>query len=253
MAENITIALSGKGGVGKSTIAALLTRALVERKKGSVLAVDADPNSCLGDYLGLKVEATIGDVREEIQQSITDIPPGMTKERWVNYSIMEALVESKGLDMITMGRQEGPGCYCYINNLLRGFQDSMQKSYQYTVIDNEAGMEHLSRRTGRTVDYLFIVSDLSMPGIKAAARINQLSQELKLVKGNRYLVLNKVNGSIPDEITKVIDEIGLDVVAQIPVDEDLTSVILSGGGLMESPAQCGALDAVFGLRDSLKL
>jgi len=152
MPDHTIIALSGKGGVGKTTVAALLIRALKEKEEGAVFAVDADPNSCLADYLGFEYEETVGGIREDTLKNISNIPAGMTKERWLNYRMQQCLVESTGIDLLVMGRQEGPGCYCYVNNVLREYGDTMYRNYRYTVIDNEAGMEHLSRRTTRKMD-----------------------------------------------------------------------------------------------------
>ncbi|HID11122.1 MAG TPA: carbon monoxide dehydrogenase, partial [Candidatus Latescibacteria bacterium] len=140
------VAVSGKGGTGKTTIAALLVRKLM-RMDGPVLAVDADPNSNLGEQLGMEVGETIGDIREEVLEE--ELPPGMTKDRYLELRIQETLTEGEGVDLLTMGRPEGPGCYCYVNHLLRGFLDRLSKNYRHIVVDNEAGMEHLSRRTTR--------------------------------------------------------------------------------------------------------
>jgi len=190
------IALSGKGGVGKTVIAALLIKVLRDSGNGAVFAVDADPNSCLADYLGLTVDETIGNIREETLKNIGKIPAGMTKDRWISCRVQECIVESTGVDLLVMGRPEGPGCYCYVNNILRNFMDSYSPNYPYTVIDNEAGMEHLSRRTARKIDYLLIVSDLTPAGLKAALRIRELSCELNLVVGRAGLVLNRADSPL---------------------------------------------------------
>jgi CO dehydrogenase maturation factor len=188
----MVIAISGKGGVGKTTLAALTIRWLKERGKGPVLAVDADPNSNLNEHLGLPVAETIGDIREETQAALQNLPPSMTKEMYLSMRIQECIVESRGLDLLSMGRQEGPGCYCYINHLLRGYLDGLHKHYAHVVIDNEAGMEHLSRRTTQNVDALLVVSDLSQVGLQAAGRIRDLARKLQLKVGHSYLVLNRV-------------------------------------------------------------
>ena len=130
MPEHATIAVSGKGGVGKTTVAALLVKVLMDRNNGAVFAVDADPNSCLADYLGLTVEGNIGSVREEVIENISNIPAGMTKERWITMKVQDCIVESTGIDLIELGRPEGPGCYCYINNLLREYEASVHKNYR---------------------------------------------------------------------------------------------------------------------------
>lgn len=253
MPEHTTIALSGKGGVGKTTVAALLVKVLIDKGNGAIFTVDADPNSCLADYLGVEVENTIGGIREETQQNITAIPPGMTKERWINYRIQECLVESKGMDLIEMGRSEGPGCYCYVNNLLRDYQDSMQKNYRYTIIDNEAGMEHLSRRTTRSIDHLLIVSDLSVPGLKAASRIRDLTGELKLVKNHMNLFLNKAEESVMKERSGLINETGLHVAGNMPSDPLLGNLGITYNSLMDIPEDSSALKAVQDLVSTMGL
>ncbi len=244
MSKSSTIALSGKGGVGKTTIAALLIKVLRDRGDGAVFAIDADPNSCLADYLGLKVEETIGSIREDILNNISNIPPSMTKERWINYRVQECIVESKGVDLLEMGRPEGPGCYCYVNNLLREYEGSMHRNYRYTVIDNEAGMEHLSRRSTQTIDYLLIVSDITIPGIKAAGRIKELSRNLKFVAKNICLVLNRVNEPISEKILHLIEKTGLEVLGRIPTDNLLEEFGNTDRSFLDIKEESEALRAV---------
>ncbi len=251
MSEHAMIALSGKGGVGKTTIAALLIKVLRDRGEGAVFAVDADPNSCLADYLGLEVEWSIGSLREDIIKSITDIPQGMTKERWINYRVQECIVESTGMDLLEMGRPEGPGCYCYINDLLRDYAGSVNRNYRYIVIDNEAGMEHLSRRSAETIDYLLIVSDLTTSGLKAATRIRDMSRELNLVTRHTGLILNYIEDSLLKERSGKVEETGLEVLGQVPADPILEKFGFSDGSLLDIPEESVALKAVRDL--SLKL
>ncbi len=251
MTEHTTIALSGKGGVGKTSVAALLVKVLRERGDGAVFAVDADPNSCLAEYLGLTVEENLGAIREEIIKNISNIPAGMTKERWRNYRVQECLVESTGMDFLEMGRPEGPGCYCYINNLIREYEASVNRNYRYTVIDNEAGMEHLSRRTSKTIDFLFIVSDLTIPGLKAATRIRDMSQELNLVTHNTGLILNHVEDSLFKEMYQLIEETGLDIVGHLPEDPFLQRFGLDSNSLLDISEESPALRAVRDITKSL--
>lgn len=253
MPNNTIIALSGKGGVGKTTVAALLIRALKAKENGPVFAVDGDPNSCLGDYLGLVVEETVGGIREDTRRNITDIPAGMTKERWINYRMQDCLVESKGLDLIEMGRQEGPSCYCYVNNLLRDYSDKMYRNYRYTVIDNEAGMEHLSRRTTRKIDLLLIVSDLTNVGLKAASRISDLSGDLDLTISRKGIIVNRANSDVFEERSPLIEKMGLDVLGRIPVDPNLDDTLFSGGSLFDIPDDSPSLLAVKDIAESLSL
>ncbi len=253
MPESFTIAVSGKGGVGKTTTAALLIKALQERGNGAVLAVDADPNSTLADYLGLAVEHNIGAIREKIITDISQIPAGMTKERWIHFCVQECIVESIGVDLIEMGRPEGPGCYCYINNLLREYEQAVHKNYRYTVIDNEAGMEHLSRRSNQTIDYLLIVSDLSVPGLKAAKRIRDISRELNLVTRNTGLVLNHAEESQALARHQLIQDIGLEVLGTIPDDPVIRDLGSHEGSLMTIPWDSIALEAARNLLAALNL
>ncbi len=253
MSENVTIALSGKGGVGKTTVAALLIRALRDKHDGAVFAVDADPNSCLADYLGLTVEENLGSIREDIIKNISNVPSGMTKERWIKYRVQECIVESSGVDLLEMGQPEGPGCYCYINNLIREYEGAVNQNYRYTVIDNEAGMEHLSRRTSRTIDYLLIVSDLTSPGLKAAARIKNMSRKLDLVTHYTGLILNRADDSSIEDRDEIIKETGLEVFGRIPTDPLLGKFDSNSGSALNIPKESPALKAVQDLILRLKL
>jgi CO dehydrogenase maturation factor len=188
-----TIAVSGKGGSGKTTIAAMMVRYLVEHEKnGAVLAVDADPNSCLGLTLGIEPEGIIADIREE---AISKSPnnPGVDRLRKVEYGIQQAITEANGFDLLTMGRPEGPSCYCAVNNMLRKFLDKLSSQYKYVVIDNEAGMEHLSRRTTNNVDFLFVVAEQTPVGELTAGRILELTQKLPIIVKQKRIVWNKMN------------------------------------------------------------
>jgi CO dehydrogenase maturation factor len=186
-----TIAVSGKGGSGKTTITAMMIRYLIEQKgSGPVLAVDADPNSCLGLMLGVAPAGTVADIREDARSKKTD-SSGTDKLRSVEYAIQQAVTESKGFDLLTMGRPEGPSCYCAVNNMLRKFLDTLGSQYRYVVVDNEAGMEHLSRRTTNKVDYLCIVAEQSPVGLVTARRILTLTQKLPIEVKKIGLIWNK--------------------------------------------------------------
>lgn len=217
-----TIALSGKGGSGKSTIAALSIRYLTEELKKTVLAVDADPNSCLGMELGVNVEGSVSDIREDIIKKKTVFPLGMSKEAYIDYCIEESIVENNGYDLLTMGRPEGPKCYCYVNNLLRKYLDNAASAYPFVVIDNEAGMEHLSRRTTNDVDLLLIAAEPTMVGINSIERIKKITEELPINIKRKALVINRVHDSkINENIKKRIDGSGLEVVLQLPFDHEI--------------------------------
>jgi CO dehydrogenase maturation factor len=236
-----TIAITGKGGTGKTTFASLLIKHL-SSENGAILAVDADPNSNLDARLGLHVQQTIGDLREDLLKE--SFPAGVAKSELIEYQIRLALVEGKTFDLIAMGRPEGPGCYCYINNVLRDVLDRLSVNYDYVVIDNEAGMEHLSRRTTRDVDVLFIMSDVTTLGITTASRIKKLSEDLRLVVGKTFLVLNEVKNAIPKSIESQIQQQDLDLIGAIPVDTLVEEYALNGRSFFELPSDSVAFNAV---------
>ncbi len=183
-------AFAGKGGVGKTTISGMLVRYLIEKgMKGPILAVDADPNANLNEVLGVESYATIGDARETMKEVV---PAGMTKETWMELKIHESLVESKGFDLLVMGRPEGQGCYCAANSLVKKHIEVLRENYASVVVDNEAGMEHMSRLVTQDVDHLFVVSDATSRGLMTAARILELAEELKLRIGNARVIVNRV-------------------------------------------------------------
>ena len=216
-----TLAISGKGGTGKTTIAASIIRWLNENLSTSVLAVDADSNVNLNDILGIEIKETIGGIREEMKALAETLPGGMTKQQFLEYKIQSSLVETPHFDFIAMGRPEGPGCYCYANNLLRDILSQISANYEYIVIDNEAGMEHLSRRTAQNIDFLLIISDPSVRGIQAAGKINKLVKELDTRVKERYLILNRLRPPVPEEIKIKIEKEGLRLLASLPEDEKL--------------------------------
>lgn len=200
-----TVAVAGKGGVGKTTFSALAVRHLHETTREVVLAVDADPNSNLAGKLGTEPGRTLGSIREELMSLGEEPPPGMSKPEYIDYQVKLALKEGDGFDLVTMGRQEGPGCYCFVNNLLRNVVDSLSAKYQYVVVDNEAGMEHLSRRTTRATDVLFVISDASKASLDAASRIASLADEMGIKVGNKALVRNLADPSEPDAVSEPVD------------------------------------------------
>src|SRR3990167_7452849 len=188
MAFNIAVA--GKGGTGKSTLSALIIRYITEELDKPVSAVDADPNASLGALLGLHVQSTIADIREDIVEKKVDFS-GMSKDRYIEYSI----IEKDKYDLLTMGRPEGPKCYCYVNNLLRKYLDKVGTTYPFIVTDNEAGMEHLSRRTTNNVDLLLIVSEPTIVGALTIQRILKLADSLPITIRKKLCVLNQVQKS----------------------------------------------------------
>lgn len=221
--------MAGKGGTGKTTIAASLARLIRERTGKSVLAVDADPNSNLGELLGFEPARSIGDILDDICANPEKVPAGMTKDRFIEFKVQSSVVEGEGIDLLTMGRPEGPGCYCYVNNVLRGVMEKLLKDYDYVIIDNEAGLEHLSRRTTRKADTLLVVSDASAVGLKAAARIQGLVRELKIDVKNRLLLVNRSHKDIGKEKVK---ESGLMYLGMIPEDALVAERSASGASIM---------------------
>jgi CO dehydrogenase maturation factor len=213
-----TIAISGKGGVGKSTIAALIVRCLNEAGQTSVLAVDGDANVNLNDLLGVEIQESVGNIREEMRECVSHLPGGMSKQQFLEYKIHQSLVESEPFDLITMGRPEGPGCYCYANNLLREILQTLSENYCYVIIDNEAGMEHLSRRTTMHVDRLLIVSDPSVRGIQTAGRISRLIKELDTRVKEKFLIINRVQTPLTTAIEEQIKTEGLELLGTLPED-----------------------------------
>ena len=248
------IALAGKGGTGKTTIAGLTVRYIIARKKMPVLAVDADSNSCLNEVLGVDVHATMGKLREESLQTIrsgADRPGGMSMEQIFDYQVQQSLIESKGFDLMVMGRSEGPGCYCAANNIIRKYTDKLSETYPYVVIDNEAGMEHLSRRTTHKVNLLLIVSDPSVRGIQTAKRINVLIDELQLEIDRRVVIINRVSGNEGADLKNLAEEAGLQVVGFIPQDEEIFTFDLQGKPIFQLPDNSMAVKGLFSILDSL--
>jgi len=250
------IALAGKGGTGKTSIAGLTIRYLVEHKKGPVLAVDADPNSCLNEMLGVEVNTTIGRLREESLETIrsfSERPGGMSTEELLDYQIQQSIIESRGFDLLVMGRPEGPGCYCAANNIIRRYVDRLSEAYPYVVIDNEAGMEHLSRRTTHHVNLLLIISDPTVRGIQTAKRIDRLIDELKLEIERRELIINRVNSYETEELKELAEGLGLTVAGVVPQDHLVSNCDLHGSPVFQLPGGAKAVRAVFGILNSLNI
>ncbi|MBP1714157.1 MAG: acsF-1 [Deltaproteobacteria bacterium] len=238
------IAVAGKGGVGKTTFSALLIRELKRKNRGPILAVDADPNANLAEALGIKIDRSLGTVREEFFETKMKLPPGMTKETYLEMKLHESLVESPGLDLLEMGRPEGPGCYCYANNILRRHLDILANNYSFVVMDNEAGMEHLSRRTTQGVDHLFFLSDYSLKGIRTVGRIRNLIAELKLKIREKHLVVDRAPGDLSPEFLTEIQKQGVDLLGAIPPDERILEYDLKSRPLLDLPEDSAAVQAV---------
>ena len=237
---SFTIAVSGKGGTGKTTLAGMILRFLLDQRKGPILAVDADSNANLHEVLGVEVRSTIGEARELMKK---DVPTGMTKDIWFEYKVQESLVESQGFDLIVMGRPEGPGCYCAANTLARKCIDLLTGNYRYIIIDNEAGMEHFSRLTTRNVDLLFVVSDPTRRGILTAARIRDLIHELDLRILREVLVINRVQGELDPNLFKEAENQHLELAGTLPVDELVYEYDLEGKPTFHLPAGSKSVQA----------
>ncbi len=228
-----TISVAGKGGVGKTTVAGLLVRHMVAGGHTPVLAIDADPNSNLNEVLAVEVKMTLGDAAEEVVEG--NVPTGMAKHDYLLYRAEQCLVESKGFDLLAMGRPEGPGCYCFTNNVLRDVVNRMCDQYPYLVIDNEAGMEHLSRRIMRQIDRFIIVSDPTVRGLGAADRIRQIMCELEIETGDVGLVVNRVQDGFSPALDEQIKSIGIPLLATISEDPTVREFDSQGRPLLELP------------------
>ena len=243
-----SIALAGKGGTGKTTMAGLLVRYLVESGRTPVLAVDADANANLNEVLGLEVRETLGEAREEMKRGVAT---GLTKDVFMRMKLEQAVVEAKGFDLIVMGRPEGPGCYCAANTLLTTYLDGLIGNYAYVVVDNEAGMEHLSRLTTNNIDLLLVVSDPTRRGIQAAARILDLASELKLNIKQQKVLVNQVKEHQLPGIETLLEELGLDLVGLVPEDEEIVEFDLHGRPTIELSRSSAALGAAFQIFDKV--
>jgi len=246
---SFSIALAGKGGTGKTTLAGLLVKYLVNKGKIPVLAVDADCNANLNEVLGLEVQDTLGNAREEMKKGI--VPSGMTKDIFIEMKLEQAVVEEDGFDLIVMGQPEGQGCYCAANTLLTGFLERLTGNYAYIVLDNEAGMEHISRLTTHNVDVLLVVSDTSRRGLQAAIRIHQLANNLKIGVGQSFLVVNQVRETLSDTALTIIQEGGLELAGTIPADDTIYEYDLKGRPTIEMPEENDALKAAFTIFDRI--
>ena len=227
------IAVAGKGGTGKTTFCGMLIDWMCRQKMGPVLAVDADANSNLNEVLGVEVETTLGDIREEVASAdiveVSPIPAGMTKQDYIDCKFRSAVVEEDDFDLLVMGRTQGKGCYCYVNGLLQTQLQKLESAYKWMVVDNEAGMEHISRGILPSVDYIVLVSDCSRRGIQAVARIAELVQEMDMKPKKLALVVNRApNGELNEGIREEIDKHGLELIGVIPQDETVYEYDCSG-------------------------
>ena len=251
-----TIAVAGKGGTGKTSLCGLTIRYLTEKKRGPVLAVDADANSNLHEVLGVKVHATVGALRETSLEAIKSTAPRpgvMSMEQLFDYQIQQALIEAKGFDLLVMGRPEGAGCYCAANNIIRKYMDKLADNYQYTVMDNEAGLEHLSRRTTQDTDLLLIITDPTVRGVMTAGRIAGMVKELDLNVKRPVLIVNRAQDGNSNDSTllQAIEQQGVEFAGFVPADDLIFEYDLKGRPLVQLPSDSKALAGYYALLDKL--
>jgi len=253
--KGFTIVVAGKGGTGKTLLSALLVRD--QRKHGAVLAIDADPDSNLPEALGIDAKVTVGGIRESIldYRSRRNDNPAVTAERLFEQRMMEAVIEQKGFDLLVMGRGEGEGCYCAVNHILRGIIDMQARHYPTVVIDSEAGLEHISRRTARDVDVMLVVTDASARGVGTARRVAQLAQELNVTFGQTVMLVNKVTGETRAIMARQAEEAELEVIGFLPYDPRVAENDALGRSVWELPEDGPVLQAaqeVFARLDAIR-
>jgi CO dehydrogenase maturation factor len=238
--------MAGKGGTGKTTLSALLLNYLLSGKQTPVLAVDADANVNLNELLGVEVDLTLGEIRKELKG---DIPIHMTRDQYMEMKVHQALIEKSGFDLLVMGQPDGPGCYCAANQHLALTMDKLAGNYQYILVDNEAGMEHLSRMNLRSIDLLLVISDPSARGILTARRIADITVPLGLEIKEKFLIVNRAPGNVPDELTRIITETvaesGLALGGILPSSDLLIEYELSGKSYLELPADTTIVQQAF--------
>jgi len=258
-----TIAVAGKGGVGKTFVASMVIKHLIRTRKGAVLAIDADPSTNLHMVLGLEVDCTVGDIREDmlaqVQASLTaggaamgGLPGGLTKRDHLDYEIRSSVAEGARFDLIAMGRPEGPGCYCAVNHNLREVIDTISRNYEWVVVDNEAGMEHLSRRTTRDVQHLLVVTDPTQRGMVAAERVAAFRHRIDNRIEKAYLIVNRVRGGeLPEALASHVAELDIPLLGTIPETADVTEFEFSGRPLVELDDGAPAYRALASMLDSI--
>ncbi|MCP4427688.1 MAG: AAA family ATPase [Chloroflexi bacterium] len=259
-----TIALAGKGGVGKTTTAGMIIKYLTQSQPGAVLAIDADPSSNLNMVLGLDLDWTVGDIREgllnKVQESLLaggaamgTLSGGVSKREYLDYEVRRSVSEGDRFDLVAMGKPEGPGCYCAVNHNLREVVDSISKNYRYVVIDNEAGMEHLSRRTTRDVQHLLVVSDPTQRGLVAAERVAGFRKQMDIHIENTWLILNRLPGEMPAPLQARIEAMEIPLLGVVPSDDKLIEFEFSGRPLIELGDESPVYTAVAAMMQKLEL
>jgi CO dehydrogenase maturation factor len=246
------IAMAGKGGVGKTTVSALVARYFSKHLEDPLLAIDADPNSNLGETLGLAIEKTVGDIRENFMKDPQGVPSGMDKILYLEMLMNQVLIEQKTFDLLVMGRQEGQGCYCMVNNILNRFADELEKNYKYLLVDNEAGMEHLSRRTSGKVDILLMVTDYALRGLRAVGRINEMLGDLKIDVKHKGLIVNRAPKELNQKFLDEVEKIGVPILCTIPDDDNLLEFDMEQRSLLELEDDSPAVLAINEMMEKIK-
>lgn len=249
-----TIALAGKGGTGKTTVASLLIHSLLRRVGGPLLAIDADPATNLHLALGLSMPSTVGEIREDMAETAQagELGVSISRHDYLTHEIRMALEEGEAVDLLAMGRPEGQGCYCAANHLLRTIIDDLGKNYPNIVVDNEAGMEHISRRTTRDVNLLLIVSDPTVRGLAAAKSIFEMAQDIEVNVHNTWLILNRVQGDIPEPLQAAIDELGIERCEIVPADPRVNELDALGLPLIQLNGDSPAFRAIEALTEEIQ-
>ena len=244
-----SIALAGKGGTGKTTMAGMLIKYLLKKNKTPILAVDADCNTNLNEVLGVEITNTLGNAREEMKKG--DVPSGMTKDVFMEMRLEEAVVEAQGFDLIVMGQPEGAGCYCAANTLLTNYLERLSANYPYIVMDNEAGMEHISRLTTNNVNILLIVSDSSRRGLQAAVRIDELARCLKIVVDKSYVIINQAREAPSRQAIEMLKKAELQLIGTVPEDDLIYDYDFKGRPTIEMPEDSKSVKAAFEIFDKI--
>jgi CO dehydrogenase maturation factor len=244
-----SIALAGKGGTGKTTMAGMLIKYLLKKNKTPILAVDADCNTNLNEVLGVEMTHTLGNAREEMKKG--DVPSGMTKDVFMEMRLEEAVVEAQGFDLIVMGQPEGAGCYCAANTLLTNYLERLSGNYPYIVMDNEAGMEHISRLTTNNVNILLIVSDSSRRGLLAAVRIDELARCLKIVVDKSYVLINQAREAPSQQAMEMLKKAKLELIGTVPEDDLIYDYDFKGRPTIELPEDSKSVKAAFEIFDKI--
>ena len=252
------IAIAGKGGVGKTTLTGLIIQYLGKKGKGPILAVDADANSNLNEVLGVEVESTLGDVREEVARAemskTNPIPAGMSKADYMEFKFDDALIESDDYDLLVMERTQGKGCYCFVNGLLQAQLQRLQKNYPYIIVDNEAGMEHISRGVLPSMETAILISDCSRRGVQAVGRIAELIKECDMHPKKIGLIINRAPGGVLNAGTKEeIEKQGLTLLGVVPQDENVYDFDCQGSPIVDLPEDSPVRKAIEEIIDRMEL